>query len=131
MSSYVTLNLNTNMYQQIIDALMSYVTGLDNYYNIVEIIHLIDALEGMYQYDVTKQNKEFKQYQEYKELFEERFKASNGNLNDAQIKEYVNFGKVNQVIEDYKEDGVLVIFDTEQQFFLVLDLINSMGENND
>ena len=128
MSSYVTLTMSTQEYHDIINALMSYVTSLDNYYDIEDIIHLIDALEGMYQYDMTKQNKEFKKYQEYEKLFEERFKNNDGKLTDAQINEYTKFGKVNQVLEDYKEGGVMDVLDDEQQFFLVLDLINIMGD---
>lgn len=133
MSSYVNLTINTSMYQQIMDALMSYSTNLDNYYDIEEIIHLIDALEEEYQYDMNKQNKDYMLWQEYEKLFHERFKVGKfrndeGNINEKGMYEYKNFNKVNKVLEDYKEGGTLDILDEKQQFCLVLDLINVMRD---
>ena len=131
MSNYVTLSMSTEEYREIIDALMSYVTGLDNYYSIEDIIHLIDALEGEYEYDMAKQNMEYKKFNEYEELFNERFNDENfkdkdGHINEKGMKEYKNFYEINQVLEDYKEGGVLDILDTKQQFCLIFDLINAM-----
>lgn len=126
MSSSVTLNMRTEMYSEIIDDLISYCSNLDNYYEMEEAVHLIDALEELYQEDMTKRNNEFKKYQEYEKLFEERFKNNDMKLTDAQINEYTKFGKVNQLLEDYKEGGTLDILDIKQQFFLVLDIINVM-----
>lgn len=130
-SSYVTLNLRTNVYGEIIDALMTYCSKLDNYWDMEECVHIIDSLEELYQEDMVKQNKDYEQWREYEKLFNERFKNNTGNLNNIQIDEYKNFHKVNRVIEEYKEGGVVDVLDVKQQFCLVLDLINSMGEWNE
>ena len=128
MGTYVTLTMRTDMYREIIDDLISYCSNLDNFFEMQEAVHLIDSLEEEYQEDMDKQTIGFEQYQEYEKLFHERFKSTDGKLNDIQINEYKNFHKINKVIEDYKEDGALSVLDTKQQFFLVLDLINSMEE---
>ena len=127
---YVNLSINTGMYQYIMNALMSYVTSLDNYYDIDEMVHIIDILEEDYQKDMYEQNEEFKKWQEYEKLFHERFKDGkfrddDGNINEKGMNEYINFHEVNKVIEDYKESGALDI-DDEQQFYLVLDILNKM-----
>ena len=133
MSQYITLKLSMAMYQEIISTLQNYCSKLDNYEDMGDIVHLIDYLEEEYQQGIAKQNREFIEWQEYEKLFKERFnneefRGTDGNLNKQAIHEYVNFNKVNEVLEDYKEGGSLNILDNKQQFFLVLDLINSMDK---
>ena len=126
MGQYVTLTMRTDMYREIIDDLISYCSNLDNFFEMQDAVHLIDALEDEYNESMNKQSISFEKWQEYEKLFQERFKDNDGNLDDVQINEYKNFHKVNQVLEDYKENGALIILDTKKQFFLVLDLINAM-----
>lgn len=119
------------MYHEIIDNLMCYCSKLDNYYSMEEAVHLIDALEEEYQHDMNKQNKKYLEWQEYEKLFNERFKDgefrdNDGNINEKGMVEYKNFHKVNNVLNDYKEAGMLDILDDKQNFFLVLDLLNAM-----
>lgn len=133
MGQYVNLCLRTGIYDEIIDALMVYCTHLENYSDIESCIHLIDFLQGEYEYDMIKQDKEFKEWQEYQKLFEERFKDGefrddDGNINNKGMYEYRNFNKINSVLEDYKEDGALDILDDKQQFFLVINLINALDD---
>lgn len=123
MSKYVTLTLNTHVYDQIIEAVMAYCSNLDDYWDMQDAVHVIDALEEMYNEDMVKQNKESQQWMEYEELFNEYFE--DGNLD---IDEYCNFHKVNEVLEDYKYGGTLDILDEKNQFFLILDLLKAMGE---
>lgn len=122
MSKYVTLTLHTHVYDQIIEGLMTYCSNLDSYWDMQDVVHVIDALEEMYNEDMGKQNKESQQWMEYEKLFNERFE--DGNIDNFGIDEYRNFHKVNKVLEDYKIGGCLDILDEKQQFFLVLDLIN-------
>lgn len=122
MSKYVTLTLHTHVYDQIIEALMTYCSNLDSYWDMQDAVHVIDALEEMYNEDMGKQNKESQQWMEYEKLFNEQFK--DGNIDNFELDEYRNFHKVNNVLEDYKVGGSLDILDEKQQFFLVLDLIN-------
>ena len=127
MSKYVTLTLHTHVYDQIIEGLMTYCSNLDSYWDMQDVVHVIDALEEMYNEDMGKQNKESQQWMEYEKLFNERFE--DGNIDNFGIDEYRNFHKVNKVLEDYKIGGCLDILDEKQQFFLVLDLLNAIKED--
>ena len=126
MSKYVTLTLHTHVYDQIIEGLMTYCSSLDGYWDIQDVVHVIDALEELYNEDMGKQNKESQRWMEYEKLFNERFK--DGNIDDFGVDEYRNFHKVNNVLEDYKVGGSLDILDEKQQFFLVLDILNTMNK---
>lgn len=121
MSQYINLTLHTHVYDQIIEDLMEYCSNLNDFWDMQDAVHVIDILEELYHEDMVKQNKESQQWMEYEELFNERFE-------DGNIDEYMNFNKVNKVLEDYKEGGTLDILDSKQQFFLVLDLLNAMNE---
>ncbi len=119
MGQYVTLTLHVHVYDQIIEAIMAYCSNLNDYWDMQDAVHVIDTLEELYHEDMVKQNKESQQWMEYEELFNKYFE--DGNID-------MNFDKVNNVLEDYKEGGCLDILDSKQQFFLVLDLLNAMGE---
>ena len=132
MTSYVTLNLRIDLFDELINDLREYCTQLDNYYEIESGIHLIDLLFEEYFKSMEEQDKQFKEWQEYEELFLEHFKNedyldNDGRINEKGVYEYKNFNKVNKVLEDYKEGGSLDILDEKQQFFLVLDLLNAMN----
>lgn len=132
MTSYVTLNLRIDLFDELINDLREYCTQLDNYYEIESGIHLIDLLFEEYFKSMEKQDKQFKEWQEYETLFLERFKDgefldNDGRINEKGVYEYKNFNRVNKVLEDYKEGGSLDILDEKQQFFLVLDLLNAMN----
>lgn len=133
MSSYVTLTLHTHMYDEILEDLISYCSNLDDYWDMRDSVHLIDALEKMYSEDMVKQNKELQQWNEYEQLFLEHFendefRDNDGNINEKGMYEYKNFNKVNKVLKDYIEGGTLDILDSKQNFCLVLDLLNAMKD---
>lgn len=133
MGSYITLSMRTEVFNEIIDDLMLYVTQLKDYYDIESCIHLIDFLHEEYEHDMNKQNREYMNWQKYEKLFQERFENGEfcddeGGINEKGMYEYKNFNKINKVLEDFKYGGTLDIMDTEQQFFLVLDLINVMRD---
>lgn len=131
MSSYVTLTMRVDLFDEIINGLREYCTQLDNYYDMESVVHLIDYLFEEYFRSMEEQDKEFKEWQEYENLFLERFenpefRDNDGKINERGIYEYKNFNKVNKVLEDYKESGTLDILDEKQKFFLVLDILNAM-----
>lgn len=133
MSSYVTLSMRIDLFDEIINGLRSYCTQLDNYYDMESVVHLIDYLFEEYFKSMEEQDKEFKEWQEYEELFLERFenpefRDNDENINERGVYEYKNFNKVNKVLKDYKEGGTLDILDSKQNFFLVLDILNAMNK---
>ena len=119
MGQYVTLTLHVHVYDQIIEAIMAYCSNLNDYWDMQDAVHVIDTLEELYHEDMVKQNKESQQWMEYEELFNKYFE--DGNID-------MNFDKVNEVLEDYKEGGTLDILDDKNQFFLILDILNAMNE---
>lgn len=136
MSSYVTLSMRIDLFDEIINGLRSYCTQLDNYYDMESVVHLIDYLFEEYFKSMEEQDKEFKEWQEYEELFLEHFENedyldNDGCINEKGVYEYKNFNKVNKVLEDYKKGGSLDILDSKQQFFLVLNLINVFNNKED
>jgi len=136
MSSYVTLSMRIDTFDEIINDLREYCTQLDNYYDMESCIHLIDFLFEEYFKSMEEQDKELKEWQEYEELFLEHFENedyldNDGRINEQGVYEYTNFNKVNKVLEDYKKGGSLDILDEKQQFFLVLDLINVFTNKED
>lgn len=136
MSSYVTLNLRIDLFDELINDLREYCTRLNNYYDMESAVHLIDFLFEEYFRSMEEQDKEFKEWQEYEELFLERFenpefRDNDGNINEKGMYEYKNFNKVNKVLEDYKEGGTLDIIDEKQQFFLVLSILNAMNKEDE
>lgn len=135
MSQYVTLTMRTDTFDGLITKLRLYCGYLDEYYEMEDIVHLIDYLFEEYFKSMEEQEKEFKEWQEYENLFLERFKNEDfldddGKINEEGMYEYKNFSKVNKVLEDYKEGGSLDILDDKQQFFVVLDILNAMNKED-
>lgn len=131
MSSYVTLTMRTDTFDQILNNLRFYCSNLDEYYEIENTVHLIDYLYEEYFKSMEEQDKEYKEWEKYEELFFERFenpefRDDDGTINERGVYEYKNFNKVNKVLKDYQEGGTLDILDEKQQFFLVLDILNAM-----
>ena len=133
MSSYVTLSMRIDLFDEIINGLREYCTQLDNYYEMESVVHLIDYLFEEYFKSMEEQDKEYKEWQEYEKIFLERFenpefRDNDGNINERGVYEYKNFNKVNKILKDYKEGGNLDILDEKQQFFLVLSILDVLGE---
>ena len=133
MSSYVTLTMRVDLFDEIINGLREYCTQLDNYYDVESVVHLIDYLFEEYFKSMEEQDKEFKEWQEYEELFLEHFKNedyldNDGKINEKEVYRYKNFNKVNKVLNDFKEGGSLDILDEKQQFFLVLSILDVLEE---
>lgn len=136
MSQYITLSMRTDTFDEILNALRSYCSNLDNYYDMESCVHLIDYLFEEYFKSMEEQDKELKEWQEYEELFLERFenpqfRDNDGNINQKGMYEYKNFNKVNKVLKDYQEGGTLDILDSKQNFFLVLDLLNAINKEGE
>ena len=125
MGQYVNIYMSVTMYRNIIDALMEYTTNLEEFFEIEDAIHLIDALEEEYSEDMAKQNKEYLQWQNRQKLFKEKFKTGEG------IFEQMNYYKINNIIEKYKEEEELTIESEEEQFNLILDILEVFKEDED
>ena len=125
MGQYVNIYMSVTMYRSIIDALMEYTEKLDEFFEIEDAIHMIDALEELYSEDMGKQNKGFIQWQNRQKLFKEKFKTGEG------IFEQMNYYKVNNIIEKYKDEEELSIEGEEEQFNLILDILEVFKGDED
>ena len=85
MSQYVTLTLNENVVQEIIDDLELYCKDLDNYYEIEETVHLIDYLNKEIDSYHYEQNKIWKFINENKERYELKDDTIYDKLNDETL----------------------------------------------
>lgn len=135
MSSYVTLSMRTDTFDQILNNLRSYCSNLNEYYEIEDTVHLIDFLYDEYFKSKEEEDREFREWEKYEALFLEHFENedyldNDGKINEKGVYEYKNFNKVNKVLEDYKEGGSLDILDNKQQFFVVLDILNAMNKED-
>ena len=133
MSQYITLTMRTDTFDGLMNNLRSYCSNLDEYYEIEDTVHLIDYLYEEYFKSMEKQDKEYKEWQEYEKLFLEHFEnpefqENDGTINEKGMYEYKNFNKVNNVLNDFKEGGMLDILDEKRQFFLVLRILDILGE---
>lgn len=85
MSRYVTLTLNENVVQEIIDDLELYCKDLDNYYEIEETVHLIDCLNEEINSYHNEQNKIWKFINENEERYEIKDDTIYDKLNDEKL----------------------------------------------
>ena len=125
MGQYVSLYISVSTYRSIIDALMEYTEKLNEFFEIEDAIHLIDALEEEYSEYMAKENKNFLQWQNRQKLFREKFKDGEGKF------EQMNYYKVNNIIEKYKEEDELSMPDEEEQFNMILDILELFKEDED
>ena len=126
MGQYITLTIKSNVYQNIIDGLMEYCSNLNEYFEIEEAVHLIDALEDERMEDSAKRQKEFEKYQEYQKLFIE---YRNGKVGKEELLKYRDFNRINDIIEKTMEDGAITFLDEKQRFMFIMDILDKLKED--
>ena len=77
-------------YSQLCDAVMEATTHAEDFYEIQELVHLLDFLEEEYQRDLAKQNLDYETWKLHEELFRNK---------EIYHREY--FFRVVEVFEDY------------------------------
>lgn len=116
MSCYIEVSMTCSMYENIIDYLTFYTEYLNNYSEIEDIVHTIDALEELRHEYSTKQNKEWKEYLERQKLFED----------DITIDEKFLFDRIKKILNVY---GIKENVETE--FHIIMEIINAMSEEDE
>ena len=116
MSCYIKVDITCSMYENIIDYLTFYTEYLNNYSEIEDIVHTIDALEELrYEYN-TKQNKEWKKYLERQKLFED----------DITIEKRFLFDRIKKILNT---NGIKE--DVETEFHIIMEIIDAMSEKDE
>lgn len=121
MSYYVTLYVSKNVYNEILDAIIDAVHTKDNYYEISDLVHLLDHLEDLYQEDAGKQNKDFLRWQKYEELFDAK---------ESLHPEY--FSKIDDILDEYADNPLSTIeIDERDRFHLIHQIIDVFIKDDD
>lgn len=124
MSHYVTLELSSNTYTNLIDWLTLWTPkAIENYNEMEELVHLVDLLEEEYQRDSTKQSKELKEWSERQKFFE-------GDYNNSRY--YFNFDKVDKIFKEYEENCMLEWkISNQDKFHLICEIIDTLVNDNE
>ncbi len=88
MSQYVTLTLNYNTINKITEYLEEYCERLDNYYDIEEVVHLIDFLNEEIDDYHAQQNKIWNFINDNEERYEIKDDIIYDKLNDKKLSNY-------------------------------------------
>ena len=118
MSSYITLTISSNVFEEIIFNLEQCWKGKDNYYEIEDLVHLIDHLEEEKSEFWAKENKEFKRWQEIERMMSEEETPSDIFL----------FHKIRGKLKEYME------LSEQDEYHLTMELLDIIGgddENTD
>lgn len=116
MGMYVTLTLSVNTYNEVIDRLQESASSLHNYFEMEDLVRLIDALEEEYQNDMEKQNKEYHIWQKHQDLM---WKVDSKEID---VKTIENFSKIQSIIEEYDEKFTDVKY-SEEEFHFIMEIL--------
>lgn len=114
MSQQVKLEMSYNTYSELCDAVENATEHAEGFYEIQELVHLWDFLEGEYERDRRKQNLDYETWRKHEELFRNK---------EIYHREY--FYRVNNIFEDNIEIGLLEWNICEQdKFHLICEIID-------
>lgn len=112
MSYYTTLTLSEYNFDSIINALEEIATKKENFYEIAELVHLIDLLNEEYEADAVRQNKEMQdslRYQEFK--------------NSSEYMTSTLFWKIHNILDGYE-------LESDHKFYITCKIIDLFNEKN-
>ena len=115
MSSYITLTISSNVFEEIIFNLEQCWKGKDNYYEIEDLVHLIDHLEEEKSEFWAKENKEFKRWQEIERMMSEEKIPSNIFL----------FNKIRGKLKEYTE------LSEQDVYHLTMDILDLIDDEKE
>ena len=114
MSQIVNLEMSYTTYSRLCDAVEKAATYEEDFYEIQEMVHLVDFLEEEYERDCRKQNMDFKTWQLHEELFRNK-----------EIYHHEYFYDVKNIFDEYEDNLLLEWNITEQdKFHLICELID-------
>ena len=119
MSCYVELEMNCTTFTQLTDYLVELVTRLDNPYDVMELVRLIDFLDEEKERYQAKENKNLQRYAEVQKLFEECYTDRNIVTDDFM------YYKIEKILKDYGVD-----LDIESQFHLIMSIIDAFKDGD-
>ena len=112
MSYYTTLTLSEYNFNNIIDALEEVTTTKKDFYEIVELVHLIDLLNEEYEADAARQNKDIQDSFRYQEL-----------KNSSEYMTSTLFWKIHNILDEYENES-------DHKFYITCKIIDLFNEKN-
>ncbi len=120
MSQWVNLDMTYTNYSKLCDAVMEAATHAEGFYEMQELVHLVDFLENEYQRDCEKQKLDFETWN-----FHEK------QLLNKEMYHPIDFQRVKSVLDDYEDRKIFEWNISEQdKFHLICELIDVFKENN-
>ena len=120
MSCYVKLEMNCTTFTQLTDYLVELITKLDNPYNVMELVRLIDFLDEEKANYNAKQNEELQRDIEIQRLFEETY------VDRSIVSDNFMYYKIEKILKTF---GVKLDIETEFHLIMhIIDLINNKEE---
>lgn len=114
MSQYVNLEMSYTTFQELCDAVEEAATHADGFYDIQELVHLVDFLEEEYERDRSNQNQDYETWKLHEELFRNK-----------EIYHHEYFYKIEEIFDDYEDRELLEWNISEQdKFHLICELID-------
>lgn len=120
MGHYVNLEMTDMAFSNIVQYLEILLPKLDNYYDIEEVVHLIDLLVDLKHKDKAEKNIEMRKDLEIQELFEQYYKDSE----NIQMEDISLFYKIQSIVKGYCG----IDLDIETEFYFIMNVINLFKE---
>ena len=122
MSHYVTLEMSQYTFDNLHDAVTTAASHAECYSDIEELVHLADFLEEEYDRDSARQSRSIKRWMEQEELFRNH---------EHDVENVWTFHKIQSVLDEYVENGLMPELDSQNQFHLIYDIIDKITEKDD
>ena len=113
MGMYVTLTLPVSTYNEIIERLQDSASSLKDYFEMEELVQLVETLEDEYRQDMDKQSKEYRLWKKHQDLM---WEVDSGKIDVETIQ---NFAKIKSIIEEYDEKFADVKYSQEEFHFIM------------
>jgi hypothetical protein len=120
MGHYVNISMKIEDFDTIIQTLMDKTVKEETFFEIHELVNLIDSLQEEYDKDIYAQNVALKKWQDYEELYIEYEKDKEN------IPSPICFMGVRDILQNYMveevEDGLLDLSDPVNMFSLIMEI---------
>lgn len=120
MAHYVNISLRTEDFDTIISTLMDKTVEEETFFEINELVSLINRLQDEYDEDINAQNFALKKWQEYEDLYI-KYEKDKGNVPNP-----IYFMEVHDIIQKYMSesvyDGLLDLTDPVNMFSLIMEI---------
>ena len=129
MAHYVNISLRTEDFDTIISTLMDKTVEEETFFEINELVSLINHLQDEYDEDINAQNFALKKWQEYEELYLEYDKDK------EKVSDPMHFMGVHDILQKYisgdEENGLLDLTDPVNMFALIMEICEFFLDNKE